>query len=189
MKMAFWVLSLALIIGGCQSGWDPNDAAEEAEKEAAFHQAVQSTISEFKAKDKSLERFFEKSHGYVVFPNVGKGAWVIGGAWGKGAAFEGGDITGYASITQISIGFSAGGQSFSELIFFQNEKSYANFKNGKFELAAQASAIAATAGASTDVDYSKGVAVFTIPKGGLMVDASVGGQKIAYIAPPPKKDE
>ena len=183
MKTAFWVLSLALIVGGCQSGWDPDDAAENAEKEAAFHKAVHATISDFKSKDKSLDRFFKKSHGYVVFPNVGKGAWVIGGAWGKGAAFEGGKITGYASITQISIGLSAGGQSFSELIFFENEKSYNRFKNGQFELAAQASAIAATAGASTDVDYSKGVAVFTIPKGGLMVDASVGGQKIAYIAP------
>ena len=188
MKMAFWVLSLALIIGGCQSGWDPDKAAEQAEEQAAFNKAVQSTISEFKSKDKSMERFFKKSHGYVVFPTVGKGAWVIGGAWGKGQAFEGGEAAGYASITQISIGFSAGGQSFSELIFFENENSYNRFKNGKFELAAQASAIAATAGASTDADYTKGVAVFTIPKGGLMVDASVGGQKIAYIAPTKKEE-
>lgn len=182
MKMAFWVLSLALIVGGCQSGWDPKDAAEEAEKEAAFHKDVQATISAFKAKDATMDRFFKKSHGYVVFPTVGKGAWVIGGAWGKGAAFENNVITGYASITQISIGLSAGGQAFSEIIFFENETSYSRFESGQIELAAQLSAIAATAGASTDADYTKGVAVFTIPRGGLMVDASVGGQKIKYIA-------
>lgn len=138
------------------------------------------TIAAFKKKDKKLENFFKQAHGYAVFPTVGKGAMGIGGAHGKGVVYEKGKPVGETSLTQLTIGFQLGGQAYSEIIFFKDKKTLDDFKKGNFELGAQASAVAITAGASADVNYEKGVAVFTMAKGGLMYEASVGGQKFSY---------
>jgi lipid-binding SYLF domain-containing protein len=94
--------------------------------------------------------------------------------------YEKGKPIGDTSLTQITIGFQLGGQAYSEIIFFKDKKTLDDFKNGNFELGAQASAVAVTAGASADANYEKGVAVFTMAKGGLMYEASVGGQKFSY---------
>jgi lipid-binding SYLF domain-containing protein len=138
------------------------------------------TIGEFKKKDKKLDNFFTQAYGYAVFPSVGKGAIGIGGAHGNGVVYEKGKPIGDTSLTQITIGFQLGGQAYSEIIFFKDKKTLDDFKNGNFELGAQASAVAVTAGASADANYEKGVAVFTMAKGGLMYEASVGGQKFSY---------
>jgi len=138
------------------------------------------TIGEFKKKDKKLDNFFTQAYGYAVFPSVGKGAIGIGGAHGNGVVYEKGKPIGDTSLTQITIGFQLGGQAYSEIIFFKDKKTLDDFKNGNVELGAQASAVAVTAGASADANYEKGVAVFTMAKGGLMYEASVGGQKFSY---------
>ena len=127
-----------------------------------------------------MKVFFDKAYGYAVFPTVSKGAYVIGGAYGEGEVFKKGKLIGYSTLTQVTIGLQLGGQAYSEIIFFQDKRRLNNFKDGNFEFGAQASAVAVTAGVSADAAYNNGVAIFTIVKGGLMYEASVGGQKFRY---------
>src|SRR5512134_490516 len=141
---------------------------------------AQETVAVFKKADPGLSRFFERSAGWAVFPTVGKGDIGIGGAHGSGVLFEGGKAVGTCSLTQVTIGFQLGGQAYSEIIFFESEKKVSDFKKGNFALAAQVSAVAAAEGASANAKYELGVAVFTIAKGGLMYEASVGGQKFSF---------
>ena len=124
--------------------------------------------------------FRAKAYGYAVFPTVGKGGIGIGGAYGTGRVYERGRYIGRSNLAQLTIGFQLGGQAYSEIIFFRDKAALDDFTNGNFELGAQASAVAATAGASADADYSDGVAVFTMAKGGLMYEASIGGQKFSF---------
>jgi lipid-binding SYLF domain-containing protein len=136
---------------------------------------AQETISVFKKADPGLSRFFESAAGYAVFPSVKKGAVGIGGATGSGVVFEKGKAIGRTSLTQVTVGAQLGGQAYSEVIFFETAPAFADFKKGTFALAAQASAVAATKGASANAKYQNGVAVFTTGQGGLMFEASVGG--------------
>ena len=138
------------------------------------------TIAAFKAQDPSIQRFFDKAVGFAVFPSVGKGGIGIGGAHGKGLVFFNGEPIGRSSLSQLTIGFQLGGQVYSEIIFFKDSVALEDFKRGNFEMGAQVSAVALTAGASADTSYNGGVAVFTMAKGGLMYEASVGGQKFSY---------
>jgi lipid-binding SYLF domain-containing protein len=165
------VLAACLMLVGAfaQAGWDPNKEKVALE-----------TIARFKQADPSLETFFEEAHGYAVFPTVGKAGMGIGGARGSGVVFEQGEAIGSSTLTQLTIGFQLGGQTYSEIVFFQDQKTLDNFKKGNFEFSAQASAVAVKKGASTDADFENGVAVFTLPKGGLMFEASVGGQKFSF---------
>ena len=135
---------------------------------------------EFLKADWKMEKHFNEAYGYVIFPNVGKGAIGIGGAAGNGVAYEQGAEIGMAKVTKVSIGFQWGGQAYREVIFFETKEAMDDFKANKVELAAQASAVAATAGASADANYKDGVMVFTMQKGGLMYEASVGGQKFKF---------
>jgi lipid-binding SYLF domain-containing protein len=136
--------------------------------------------ADFIKTDGLMKNLFDNSYGYVVFPNVGKGAIGVGGAAGNGIVFEKGRPIGKASMKQVSIGFQFGGQAYREVIFFETKEALDRFKQNKFEFAAQASAVAATAGASANVKYREGVLVFTQQKGGLMYEASIGGQKFNY---------
>jgi lipid-binding SYLF domain-containing protein len=149
-------------------------AAEELASES------QQAIANFQKADSTLKTFFDNSAGYAVFPNVGKGGLIVGGAHGKGLVYEKGGVIGQASMSQASIGAQAGGQSFAEVIFFESPEALENFKSGKFEMSAEVSAVAAAEGASKAARYKQGVAVFTLPKKGLMVQASVGGQKFKF---------
>jgi lipid-binding SYLF domain-containing protein len=137
-------------------------------------------IDGFKRADSSIETLFANSAGYAVFPDVGKGGFIVGGARGKGMVYEKGNPIGRATMTQASIGAQAGGQTFAEVIFFESSGALNDFKAGKFEMSADVSAVAAAEGASKAAKYKKGVAVFTLPKKGLMVQASVGGQKFNF---------
>ena len=145
-----------------------------------LHEDVQSAIKLLKQTDPTLETFFKKSKGYAVYPNVGKGAIGIGGAHGKGEVFEKGKRTGRSSLSQFTIGFQLGGQSYIEIIFFGTEDALAQFKESSFKLSAQASAVAAADGIGKNAKYDHGVAIFTLAKKGLMFEASVGGQKFKY---------
>ena len=146
--------------------------------------------------------FFGNSYGYALFPTIGKAGIGIGGAYGKGRVFAAGDHVGNTTMTQLTLGFQLGGQAYSQIIFFQDKRAFNEFAGGNFEFSAQAEAVAITAGASagtsttgssasasggqnnavTTGEYYKGMAVFTLAKGGLMFEASIGGQKFTYSA-------
>ena len=131
-------------------------------------------------KIKRLKPYFREAKGYAVFPNVGKVGIGIGGARGNGEVFEGKRVIGSATLTQFSVGFQLGAQAFSQIIFFQNKNDLNRFTEGNFEFDASASAALITGGANASTDYSNGAAVFTYSKGGLMYEASIGGQKFSY---------
>ena len=143
---------------------------------------------------------FAKCYGYAVFPTIGKGGLVVGAAHGSGRVYAHHKHVGDTSMTQLSVGFQAGGQAYSEIIFFEDQRAFDEFTAGNFEFSADAGAVAITAAASgsaattgatgsasggkKDADtaggYHKGMAVFTIAKGGLMYEAAVAGQKFSY---------
>jgi lipid-binding SYLF domain-containing protein len=168
------------------AGWDPAKAEQE-------RKAAAETIAKFKEKDPSMERFFDNAWGYAVFPTVGTGALIVGGAHGTGLVYKSvrvsgvmhpyqsmGEIVGRSKLSQGTIGLQAGGQAYSEIIFFKDKATFDSLKDGKLKLAAKASAIAVTASASADADYDSGVAVFTMGKGGLMLQAAIGGQQLTF---------
>ena len=172
--MKFWAktgVALAML-ALATTGWAwGTDEVEEYDAKS------QEAIAVFKEKDASVQGFFDKSVGYVVIPTVGKAGFGIGGARGKGILYEGGAPTALVTLTQLSFGLQAGGQAYSEFIFFEDAAALDNFKRGNYELGAQASAVAVTAGASADAHFNGGIAIFTQAIGGLMYEASVGGQK------------
>jgi len=159
------------------------------------------TIAVFKGAGESGE-FFKKSYGYAVFPTVGKGGLGVGAAHGTGHVYEQGKYVGDVTMNQLSVGLQAGGQAFSQIIFFEHTGAFDAFTKGEFEFDATvqavaikasatasagsqgASAGAATGGGNKDATstgaFRKGMAVFTVAKGGLMYQAAVGGQKFKY---------
>ncbi len=159
------------------SGWKP--LSEKNVKDKKPSEKTKRALNKFK-NISSLKPYFKKARGYAVFPNVGKGGIGIGGARGSGEVFENGNVIGKTTLTQLSIGFQLGGQAFSQIIFFKDKKSLDRFTEGNFEFGASASAALITEGANASADYSDGVAVHTFSKGGLMYEASIGGQKFSY---------
>ena len=135
------------------------------------------TIADFKKKDSEIEKFFNDSYGYAVLYSIGKGAIGVGGAGGKGTVYEQGTPIGDVRMTQVTVGLALGGQKYAEVVFLEKEDDFDRFVNKNFEFAAQASAVALSSGASADADYRNGVLVFTMAIGGLMYEASIGGQK------------
>lgn len=168
---------------------------------AAWADKYSDTIELFKNAGQSAA-FFTSSYGYAVFPTIGKAGLVVGGAHGSGRVYEHGRYVGEASMNQVSVGFQAGGQAYSQIIFFQDKRVFDEFTAGDFEFDASVSAVAITAAASgtagttgasaaasggkkdatTAGEYYKGMAVFSIVKGGAMYEASVAGQKFSYQA-------
>jgi lipid-binding SYLF domain-containing protein len=167
-KLAAVVFVMALFSASvfAQNNKEKERIAKSQETKAAF----------IETNDK-MANFFNNAYGYAIFPSIGKGAVGIGGAHGNGVLYKGGAPQMRASMSQVTVGFQWGGQAYSEVVFFEDQRAYDNFVSGKLKLAAQASAVAVTAGASFDVKYNDGVAIFTMVKGGLMYEASVGGQK------------
>jgi lipid-binding SYLF domain-containing protein len=167
MRLTVW----GIILGASLSLFA---ADQKREKEVA------DTIQLFKKTDEGMAKFFDGAAGYALFPTVGKGAIGVGAAHGSGLVYEKGKLIGETSLTQVTLGLQLGGQSYSELIFFETAEALEAFKKGKFALSAQVSAVAAASGASANAKYQLGVAVFTLAKGGLMYEASVGGQKFKF---------
>jgi len=151
------------------AGWDAN-----LEKKA------RATVTSFQKTDASLSSFFDKAYAYAVFPKIGKGGLGIGGAHGTGVVFKDGKAVGKSKMTQLTIGFQAGGQAYKQIIFFQNKKAYDAFVGTNYEFSASASAVALTVGAAAQVAYSNGVAIFTHVTGGLMYEAALGGQQYRF---------
>ncbi|MEH6581450.1 MAG: YSC84-related protein [Halioglobus sp.] len=183
-----FLLSLAMAFAS-------HTALAGAEENVPFQEAKKAFI------DAGAAEIFNTAYGYALFPSIGKGGIGIGGAHGKGRVFAGGQMTGTTGMTQITVGFQLGGQVFSQVIFFEDKRAYDEFTSGNFEFGAQATAVALTAGASASAgggagasvgvsggqnnanatgSYRKGIAIYTIAKGGLMYEASLGGQKFSF---------
>lgn len=155
-------------------------ANAQTAKEKSLIRDSRVAAQDFKNTGPTIKNLFGTSYGYVIFPNVGKGGMVIGGAVGNGILFEKGAPIGKAKLTQLSVGAQLGGQVYREIIFFETKSDLNRFKENKLEFSGQVSAIAATAGISANMNYKDGVIVFTEQKGGLMYEASIGGQKFNY---------
>jgi lipid-binding SYLF domain-containing protein len=152
----------------------------QSKKDSSFMQECDEAKADFIRTDALMKNLFESAAGYVIFPNIGKGAIGVGGAAGNGIVYIKDKPIGKAKMKQVSVGFQFGGQAYREVIFFETEETLDRFKKDKIEFSAQASAVAATAGASTNAKYTGGVMIFTEQKGGLMYEASVGGQKFSF---------
>jgi lipid-binding SYLF domain-containing protein len=184
MKRSLGILAGAVLLMFAATGW-ADDFSE--------------TIQLFKEAGAS-RAFFDKSYGYAVFPGIGKGGFIVGGAHGNGRVYRKGVHVGDVSMTQVNIGFQIGGQGFRQIIFFEDQRAFDEFTNGSFEFGADATAVAITAAAgasagttgasagasegqkeaTTAGKYYRGMATFVIVKGGAMAGVSVGGQKFNY---------
>lgn len=122
----------------------------------------------------------ENSAAYAIFPNVGKGAYIIGGASGNGVVYKNNAIIGYSDLKQLDIGLQAGGKAFIEVLFFESDAALERFKDGSYELGANATAVILDKGVSRNIDFEDGVAVVTLPKAGAMAGVSVGGQRFTF---------
>lgn len=169
---------LTLLVIACLS----QDAMAQRKKRKKYDPVkAQETIALFKKTDPGLTRFFDTAYGYAVFPSIGKGAAGVGAAAGKGLVYKNGELMGGSKMTQLTVGLQLGGQEYAEVIFFEDADAFDRFVNKKYQFAAQASAVALKSGISADAKYTEGVAVFTVAKGGLMYEASVGGQKFKFV--------
>ncbi len=177
--LAVAALLLAAAPLGAVRAWDP--LAEQKDKAL-----IEETIDAYLKADPRLKAYFADAYGYAVFPTVDKAGLFVGGAYGKGKVFVKGKDVGHATLSQASAGLEIGFEAYSEIIFFGDKKAFENFKAGKAKFAAGATAYAIKAGAAAIADYSNGVAVFVKGKGGLMADASIGGQSFTFV-PTPKK--
>jgi len=188
MKMFRWVV-LPVFMVVAAAGFNLAHADQFTDTVAVF------------AKSPAVKPFIDNCYGYAVFPTVGKGGFVVGGSYGTGQVYAQGKVTGTAKLIKATIGFQAGGQAFSQMVFFEDKRSYEEFTSGSFELGADVSAVAITAGAQASAgtggasagasagpatgaqaktSYHKGMAVFVHAKGGLMYEAAVGGQKFSF---------
>jgi len=165
-----------------------------------FADSYSKAVSVFRQSE-AVQPFFKNCYGYAVFPTVGKGGFVVGGAYGKGQVYKHGKLSGKISLVKLSVGFQLGGQAFSEIIFLQDKRAYDEFTSGNFEFDASISAVAITAGiqakagteggtagasagpatgVQAETRYTKGMVVFVHAKGGLMYEAAIGGQKFSF---------
>lgn len=173
-KVAAFVTLLALILlCGKVLAFEP-DTTNKMELK------VKRAILNILIKDAGIQRFFDDSAGYVVFPSVLKGGIIVGGAFGRGLVIVNEQVDGFASLSQATIGAQLGGQKYSQFIFFKDQTALDHFKRGNFEFGAQASAVVITVGASADAAYDMSVAVFTVPRGGLMFEGTISGQRFSY---------
>lgn len=162
-------LLLAFTATAQVNGWNP-----ELENES------KKALSNIIEKTPKLESFKNEAYGYAVFPRITKAAVGVGGAAGNGIVYKGQVAVGKTHLKQATVGIQFGGQQYAEVIFFENKETFEKFTNGKLKFDAQASAVALKAGAAIDAAYQDGVAVFTATKGGLMYEASIGGQHFKY---------
>ena len=172
----FLIISLSVLcLGSCvhfNRGQKDVSRSEISEAEAS--------VQMFRNHSVGMKKFFASSYGYAIFPSVGKLAYGVGGAHGEGLVYRSGNLYGFSAMSQLTVGLQIGGQVYSEIIFFENQAALDRFTNGNFELDAQASGVVLTSSVSANFSYRNGVAIFTIAKGGLMVEASVGGQKFSF---------
>lgn len=191
MKTNKWILLLMLCFSVSIFAQDDDDMddmddmseetmVDEHGPDSQLMADADEAIETFKSTDKMMTQQFADAVAYVVFPNVGKGALVVGVSSGNGIVYENGVAVGSADLKKLDVGLQAGGKAFSEVIVFNTQEAYDRFKNDELEFAANASAVVLKSGKSAEAKFNDGVAVFATAKGGLMAEASVGGQKFEY---------
>lgn len=168
--------AISASLTGCETA-----PKSESGKEALTAEAT-GAFQSFKATDSSLSALLNKSVGYAIFPSVGKAGFIAGGAYGRGTVYEGGQMIGWADISQGTVGLQIGAQSYDELVIFLTQENLDKFKKNEFAFSANLSAVAIKPGVAGAADTSKGVVVFVQPKGGVMAEASVGGQRFTFEA-------
>ena len=164
----------AFAFAGCSTAPDTQSGRKD------LHMETADTIETFTRTDPGLRGFMDRSYGYAVIPSVAKGGLIVGGAYGKGEVYEKGMMVGWCDLSQATVGAQIGGQSYAEVLVFENKPALDRFKRNEFEFAAQASAVAMKSGASADAKFDHGVAVFTMANGGAMLEASIGGQSFTF---------
>ena len=171
------MFAVFLLAASCTSQEMTVSSPPTAKEQSSLEEAVTKAQNE----DPSLKRFFDESHAYVVFPSIEKGGFIVGGAHGTGWVYERGRLIGKAEVSAVSVGAQVGGEAFTEIIFMKDAHPLNNFKSGKLDLGANASAVLVKQGAATAAGYdSSGLAIFTMTNGGAMAAATVGGQKFTF---------
>ena len=173
-KLSVALISLSFLLSSTiAQAWEP-DTSDKLEL------SVAQALIKAKQQDPEISKWFDTAYAYAVLPRVGKGGIGVGGAYGKGIVIYKDMTVGLTSMSQVTVGLQLGGQVYAQFIMFKDKTAFDHFTRGNFEMGAQVSAVAVTAGASADANYDGGVAVFTLAEGGLMFEASVGGQKFKY---------
>lgn len=160
---------------GCATA--PETPSGRRELEASADDTLRAMIR----RDPSLNQVLSNAAGYVVFPSIGKGGVIVGGAYGQGVLYERGRRTGFVKVEQASLGAQLGGQTFSEVLILQNHEALRDVKDGDYTLSGDASVVALTAGAASTIEFNQGVAAVVMPRGGAMVDVSIAGQRLQYV--------
>lgn len=179
-KVIFPVLAvLGLGIVGCDTS-SPHSPAQQT----AMKSEARAALEKMEANSPNLRSIVDSAYGYAVLPDVGKAALVVGGSHGKGEVFRNGQMIGYVTLEQVSVGVQAGGESYAELIVFQDEAALQRLMDNKLDFGADASAEIIKAGAAAAGQFRHGVKIYVLPKGGLMAGADLNGQKLIYHAAP-----
>jgi len=171
---ALLVAAFGFGVTGCSAS--PKDEA----KRDALDSNTQSTLSAMRSEDPSFGSFLDGAYAYAIYPSVGKGAFIVGGAYGKGEVFQGGRMIGYSDMSQVTVGAAIGGEDYAEVIAFENQAALDKFTTKEYAFDASVSAVAVKSGVAKTARFRDGVAVFKYIKGGLMADASVGGQRFRF---------
>ena len=172
------VLLVLVVVAGLMVSCATAPSSSE-DKQALITEAA-TRMQQMRAEDPEVGELVKRGYGYSLFPKVGKGGLVVGGAYGRGVVYEQGRHIGYSDLTQGSVGLQAGGQTFSELLVFENKSALDQFKEGKLNFAADASAVVLKSGVATNATFVNGVAVMVSPIGGAMLEAAIGGQQFTY---------
>jgi lipid-binding SYLF domain-containing protein len=173
------VVSISVALTACGSSQEKPQAPLDSSDRI---KGVDETIALFKQKDPTIEKLFSESAGYVVLPTIGEGAFIVGGGHGSGEAFEAGTYVGRVTVNEVTLGAQIGGQSYSQVVFFETAVDFKRLKDNSFQFNAEVTAVAADHGAAKNAAWKDGIATFIIPKKGLMASAAVGGQKLDFRA-------
>jgi lipid-binding SYLF domain-containing protein len=176
MRSVINLMLSALVLGFVSCATAPKTTSERT----ALVQQARSTLNAMRSRDPGLQSVLDGSAGYAVFPSIGKGGLGVGAAYGRGVLFERGVASGFVELNQGSIGAQIGAETFSELVVLRSRDDVARMKGGKFSLGANAQAVALTTGAAANAHFDQGVAVFIVPRGGVMAELSISGQQINY---------
>jgi len=179
MQSKTWVIVVTVLIIGLMAGCSTGSVTKD--EGDALIKSAQASRQEWNKIDPQFETFAKKGYGYAFFPEITKGGLLVGGAHGRGVVYEKGQQVGYADLTQMSAGFQAGLQDYSELIVFENQVAMDKFKGNEIDFSANASAVYADKGAAANAQFVDGIAVFVRPIRGAMAEASLGGQQVTYI--------
>lgn len=174
--------SVGLMAQTDDDDWEEKEGNEiiDSDKREKLISDAEKAEEAFRNKNKELDELFDSAYGYAIFPNVGKGAYILGGAAGNGVVYEQGNLIGFAELRQVDIGLQIGGQAFRQVLLFKTKAALDEFKSGDYELSGSVSAVVVEEGEAKSIRFKDGVAVATMPKAGAMVEVSVGGQKFEY---------